>query len=160
MCVDIQPKLGDQAESRMVPWWKRLAFSFVSVLIAAIASGLILGLSRLFAGGGADSPPDNVLWSIWPVLVMSLPGWLLATPIVLLASSFRGWRLWFFLLVGTALGPVLILSFTLVEQLTGLDRSGFWANRFFVALAAVVSTTATLIHILLMRRAQAERPLN
>jgi ABC-type Fe3+ transport system permease subunit len=101
----------------MVPWWKRLIYSLASVLIASIACGLVFEFHRLL-DHEAHFQAGDLLWFIFPVLVFSIPGWVLATPMVLTATNFSGWRLWFNLAIGSSIGPILMLGLALYERLT------------------------------------------
>jgi hypothetical protein len=91
---------------------------------------------------------------IYIVLVFCLPGWLLAAPVVLAVTDFHGWRLWFFLAVGSCIGPIVMVGFALWNRLSDGDTSGFYAGWRFLVLAAAVSCTTTLIYLWLIRRAE------
>lgn len=140
-------------EAVAVRWWKRLVCSFLSMLLAAIFCGVFFELNHLLDPGTHFSVVD-LLWFIYPVLVFCLPGWVLALPVVLAVTNFRGWRFWFILAVGSCIGPIVILGLVLYSQLSDPHSGDFWAGWGFFVLASAVSFITTLIYLLLIRDAQ------
>jgi hypothetical protein len=144
-----------------IRWWKRLIYSFVSMLMAAAAFGAFVEIQNLLDRNSHFEVSDMV-WAIYPVLIFCIPGWLLAVPIVLAATDFRGWRVWFFLAVGSCIGPIVILGFAAYGQLIDPHSGGAWANGSggFLILAAAVSFITTLIYLLLIRAVPLPRASN
>lgn len=71
----------------MLPWWKRLLYSFLSVLFG----GSVVGMAASLLGSGAHVDFGRLLISTCIVVIASLSGWLAAIPIVLLVRDYRGW---------------------------------------------------------------------
>ena len=140
----------------MVPWWKRLIYSFVSVLV----SGSVCGATVLFPQYLAR-PHDHLsaigligmfLFFESLVLTLTFPCWLLATPIVLIAIDLRGWRFWMYLAIGSSVGPFYWLG----RKLMSFDtNSNLYGGPYFVVGA--VSILASLIYLWTIRRAQGLR---
>ena len=112
-------------DTSMLPWWKRLSYSFLS----ALWGGAIVGLaaSRRDAIMSPTSRLDvaRLLVSVCIVVIACLSGWLVAIPIVLSVRDYSGWRLWTWGAVGIAIGPVVILGFGLYGFLTDPTSTGF-----------------------------------
>lgn len=143
----------------MVPWWKRLVYSLASVILS-VGGCLAVVFARMYSHGISGHPyARDFLIALIELLVCCIPGWLIAWPFVLLAKNPRGWRLPLLWLIGSCIGPVLLLGFAALAY-RGL--SGFWGAvpeaTSFLALAAAVSCLATSLYLLLLRRAQAGRP--
>ena len=144
--------------SAMVPWWKRLIYSLVSAVVGAGVSGACGAAQQFIANAHGHLSPMGLWTAIlffdpW-VIMLSLPGWALAVPIVLLVRNIRGWRFWMYWVIGLCLGPALILAVTLYS---GPGLAAFTGNNSMSPfyLAAAISGLTTLIYLLLLRRAQA-----
>ena len=138
----------------MIPWWMRLILSLASTLIGACAGGAFLETWSLLEPNAHFQLVD-LFWSAFVVLAFGIPGWLLATPIVLSVTNFRGWRTGFYLALGTCIGPVVVLGQALFESLGNPRNDGHWADRSWglAALAAGVSCVTTLAYLALFERA-------
>lgn len=143
----------------MVRWWKRLFYSLISVVIGAGICGGFVVSQQMIANPHMPFSPQAWLGSIvffdyWVVL-LSLPGWLLAIPAVLLVRDLRRRRFWLYLALGSCIGPVLILGIAFYSALSAPNFAGFPRNSMSTAyLAAGISFLTTLIYLLLLRRAQ------
>jgi hypothetical protein len=143
----------------MVAWWKRLIYSLVSAVLGAGVCGSSI------AGQQFLSNPHRHLSAIglWTailffdpwVIIVSLPGWALAIPIVLLVKDIRGWRFWMYWGIGICFGPALVLAVAVFAATRGISFAGFPGNSMSVVyIAGAVSGLTTLIYLLFLRRAQ------
>jgi hypothetical protein len=124
----------------MLPWWKRLLYSFLSVLFG----GSVVGLAASLLDPGAHVDFRRLLISTCIVVVASLSGWLVSIPIVLLVRDYCGWRLWLWGAVGFCIGPSVVLGFGLYGYLSGPLSAGFVAGiSGFLLLATLVSALST-----------------
>ena len=147
-----------------VPWRKRLLCSLESWLIAAIVSGAIfavaeeIGLSPDHAVTVSEIGA-GVAATIVLVLVFSLPGWLLAIPIVLAVRNIGGWRFWMYFALGSCIGPAWFLGMALYFFLKSPTHFGSVPGPLGLYVRpAVVSSLTTLVYLLLLRRAQTVAP--
>lgn len=141
----------------MVPWWKRLVYSLASAVVGAGVAGACAAAQQVIVNSHGHLSAMGVWTAIlffdpW-VIVLSLPGWALAVPIVVLVTNIRGWRFWMWWAIGICLGPALVMVVALYSGpgFGGLPGSSMSA----VYLAAAVSGLTTLIYLLLLRRGQA-----
>jgi hypothetical protein len=143
----------------MVRWWKRLFYSLISVVIGAgICGGFVISQQMIANPHMPFSPQawfgSVVFFDYWVVL-LSLPGWLLAIPAVLLVRDLRRWRFWVYLALGSCVGPVLIFGIAFYSALSAPSFAGLPQNSVSAAcLAAGISFVTTLLYLLLLRRAQ------
>jgi hypothetical protein len=135
----------------MVEGLKRLGYSFVSMLIAASVCGTFLEGVELHS---AHFAPWEFLMAIWTVFALSLPGWLLAMPIILTVRNFRGRRKWFFFAVGACIGPIVILGLEFGDHLNHPHPGLFWLNPGFLFLSTADSCITTWIYLTLVGRAR------
>ena len=147
-----------------VPWRKRLLCSLESWLIAAIVSGAIfavaeeIGLSPDHAVTVSEIGA-GVAATIVLVLVFSLPGWLLAIPIVLAVRNIGGWRFWMYFALGSCIGPAWFLGMALYFFLKSPSHFGSVPGPLGLYFRpAVVSSLTTLVYLLRLRRAQTVAP--
>jgi hypothetical protein len=144
-------------KSAMVPWWKRLIYSLVSAVLGAGVSGAGAAAQQFIANSRGHLHPMGLWTAIlffdpW-VIMLSLPGWALAIPIVLLVKNIYGWRFWMYWVIGLCLGPAIILAVALYTG-PGLGAIPFGSTSL-VYLAAAISGLTTLLYLLRLRRAQA-----
>ena len=71
----------------MLPWWKRLAYSFISVLFGGSIVGVAASLRDNLLNPGAHLDVARLLVSTCLFVIASLSGWLVAIPIVLLVRD-------------------------------------------------------------------------
>jgi hypothetical protein len=143
----------------MVPWWKRLIYSLVSMLIGAGVSGAAVTAREILANAHGRISATGLLiaalgFGTW-VVVFSVPGWLMAIPIVLLVRNIRGWRFWMYFALGACFGPVLILGVGFYSAVRGMSFEGFPGHSMSVVyIAGAVSSLTTLLYLLWLRGAQ------
>jgi hypothetical protein len=137
----------------MVPWWKRLIYSLVAVMVTASLCGAIVLLSHAVKSPAQHYSATGLLGMFlffeFLVLILAFPCWLLATPIVLIATNLRGWRFWMYWAIGSSIGPLYWFG----RKLAGLDTN----RKLFggpYAEISVVSVLASLAYLALIRRAQ------
>jgi hypothetical protein len=146
----------------MVPWWKRLLYSLESWVIAAIVSGFFFVITEKVG----LHPDQRVTVAdigaglaiiILTVFLFSLPGWLLAIPIVLAVRNIRGWRFWMYFVLGSSIGPVWFLGMGLYFSHTSPNYAGSVPGPIDLYYRpAAVSSLTTLLYLLLLRGAQEE----
>jgi uncharacterized MnhB-related membrane protein len=147
-----------------VSWWRRLLYSLDGWLIAAIVFGAIFAVAEEL-GLPADHAVTvaeigaGVAAAIVLVLIFSLPGWLLAIPIVLAVRNIGGWRFWMYFALGSCIGPAWFLGMELYFSFASPHRAAFVPGPIDLFLrAAAVSCLTTLLYLLLLRRAQTVAP--
>ncbi len=143
----------------MVPWWKRLVYSLGSVVVGAGVSGALVSAKEfvtnahghLSAMGLTVAVLDFDCW----VVILSLPGWMLAIPIVLMVRNISGWRFWIYWVLGSCFGPMLVLGIALYSAVRAANFEAFPGNAASVVyLAGAISCLTTLLYLLLLRRGQ------
>jgi hypothetical protein len=144
----------------MVAWWKRLAFSFFSML-AAIC---VCAVCMIVCVGGLnleslDAIPRGLLFFLPFFLLEAIPVWLLSIPLVLLVKNLRTWHLWMWWGTGSAIGPVALSAAATIFSGHNSNRTAsssldiVWNRGAGIALG--VSSLTTLGFILLLRWEQA-----
>lgn len=134
----------------ILPWWKRLIYSFISVIVSGSFVGTVVSCRDALLDGYLH--PMQVFVGGCIVALFSLPGWLVAIPIVVIVKDYSGWRLWACAIAGVCIGPVLILGLAIYAYLTNPRSSGFaQGSSVFLVLATAVSVLATIIYLLLAR---------
>jgi hypothetical protein len=143
----------------MVPWWKRLVYSLISTVIGAAACGSVVVIPQFLSNAHNRISTMGLLTGViyfdtW-VVVLSVPGWLLAIPIVLLVKNIRGWRFWMYCAIGVLFGPALILAIGFYSALRAPSFAGFPGDSMSVVyIATAVSGLATFLYLVLLRSAQ------
>jgi hypothetical protein len=150
----------------MVPWWKRICYG----LMSWAASLLLVGIPVSIWVFTQSPPPVGQVphresgWAsatfgffgfyalyLITAIALSVFGWLLGVPYVLLVRSSRGWRFWVYLAFGSSIGPALVLC----AVLTRTGYGGMTTDDYGTfCLSTAVSSVTTLIYLLLLRRAQ------
>lgn len=139
----------------MVSWWRRLLYSLASVIAAIIVICTFIQILEAFAGPKFHGIRGEFLASIVDFLFFSLPGWLLAVPLVLVTRNIGGWRFWMYWAIGSAIGPLMILGIALYSFLTSPKSSAFASGSItFAYFAAAVSSLTTFFYLLSLREAQ------
>jgi hypothetical protein len=136
----------------MLPWWKRLSYSFLSVVFGGGLVGVAASCLDALLIPGSHIDVERLIVSSCIVVIASLSGWLVAIPIVLSVRDYRGWRLWIWGAAGICIGPVVILGFGLYGFLTDpIARQGSWAGASGIfLLSAAVSTVSTCAYLFLV----------
>jgi len=136
----------------MVPWWKRLLISLVGWIVGAVLGAAVMVIQALIT----DPPPlaragESLVGfaSLAPLFALvSLPGWLVALPLVVAARSLCRWRFWAWLAAGTAIGPALWLLWAPIASKGKIDVTSMPSQCF------VISFLGSLIYLRLLLRAQ------
>jgi len=143
----------------MVAWWKRLIYSFVSAVLGAGVSGA-LGAAQQVVSNSHGHLTTMAVWTAilffdpW-VVALSLPGWFLALPLVLLVRNVRGWRFWMFWIIGISFGPVIALIVNWIALQQGFSLAGIPGGlTSAICLSAAISGLSSLIYLLILRRGQ------
>ncbi len=135
----------------MVPWWRRLAYSLISVLLAGTVVGLVDVSWSAFFDSESHIGLERFLVSICIVIGFSLPGWLIAIPVVLLVRDYSSWRGWVWAAGGVCIGPGVIFGFALCAFITDRPSPGFLSGtKLLFLLVAAVSTLSTAVYLLLV----------
>ncbi|MDE3201655.1 MAG: hypothetical protein KGN79_12125 [Acidobacteriota bacterium] len=136
----------------MVSRWKRLFYS----LSGTAAGAFLLATCLMFAPGKSESPLKTFVGTASILFAVSLSGWILALPLVLLVRNIDSWRFWMYLGIGTMIGP-LVTYIGAIQRLLGSYHGAYnQAPAVLVALgmASVISFSASLCYLLLFRKAQ------
>jgi len=136
----------------MVPWWKRLIYSLVSVIVTGSVCGSVVLFPFFFRKPVTHHSPMVLLGMFLffecLVVILTFPCWILTTPIILAVTNLRGRRFWIYWAIGSLIGPLYWLG----RKLIGFDTNGelrggpYW-------VVGVVSVLASLIYLLIARRA-------
>ena len=149
----------------MVSVWRRLIYSLLSVLTANVVFASALTLYGILSAGvkafesagmGLFRPLLALFLTYFAVsLGISVVGWVLATPLVVLAKKVDGWRFWMYLAVGAIFGPLVMIGTTAFIHLSGKNGMAFhWFSFSEIdVFALAVSTLTSLFFLLLVRRA-------
>ena len=155
----------------MIPWWKRLAYGLVSWVTATCVVGLLLSIWAFTRfgriPGGESTTATDVLDFFWPFVlfafILGSLGWLLWMPFILFVKDFSGWHFLTYLVVGSCIGPVVILGlflFDALRQHVPHIAQFLAASDLLLRISAAISSFTTLIYVLLLRRAQLARESN
>jgi hypothetical protein len=143
----------------MVAWWKRLIYSLVSAVLAAGICGACIAAEQFLSNPHRHLSAVGLWTAIlffdpW-VIILSLPGWALGIPIVLLVKNIRGWRFWMYWAIGICFGPAIVLAVAFYSATRGASFAGFPGNSMSVVyLAAAISGLTALIYLMLLRSGQ------
>ena len=139
----------------MIPWWRRLIYALMSVLI----SGFVIGEAANIASADMRQGPLVLIFPPLMVAFVALSGWVVAAPLVLLIGRYKRQRLWLYFALGSGIGPLLILGTETFHVLTdprhGRFLQGDWK---ILAIATCVSILTSFIYLLLVTRAQRRVP--
>jgi len=136
----------------MLPWWKRVIYSFVSVIIGGSVVGAIVSFRDVLLNPASHIDPEQILVSACIVLGFSLPGWLVAAPILILVKDYNGWRLWAWGITGICIGPSLIFGLAIYQHVEYPQSGALLSDTpAFMVLACAVSALATVVYLLLVR---------
>ena len=151
--------MAAQRESTKMAWWNRLLYSLLSMVVGAGACGAVIAAKEFLNNAHGHISAVGLLTEVvyfdsW-VVVLSVPGWLLAIPIVLLVRNIRGWRFWLYCAVGACFGPALILAAALYSAVRTPNFAGFSGDSMSVVyLAGAISTVTTFLYLVMLRNAQ------
>ena len=143
----------------MAAWWKRLIYSFVSTVFGAGLCGAAAAANVVISNAHGHLSTMGLWTEIlafdpW-VIFLSLFGWLLASPLILLVRNVRGWRFWMYWVVGICLGPTIVLLVNWIATTRGFSLAGIPGGlNAAVYLAGAISGLSSLIYLLLLRQSQ------
>lgn len=139
--------------------WGRWLCSMLSVAMAGILCGAFIYGPALLAHPLSVAGLNRFFEYTGFVLYLSAPGWLIASPFVLLIRNYHGWRTWFYLAAGSCIGPILALVPRLMDS--GADSpsdspaNGIWNGEAGTFLfAGAMSSLTTLIYLALVHWSQ------
>lgn len=138
----------------MVPWWKRLIYSLVSVIIGGGTLGAVASCMDALANPKSHLDLGGIALSAGIFLAFSLPGWIVAIPILMFVKDYSGWRLWACAATGICIGPILILALRVYQFVIEPQSVGFLPGGGAILLvpASAVSVLSTVIYLLLVSR--------
>jgi len=143
----------------MVAWWKRLLFSLASLVAAVVVclAGLIAA-DAVFKGLKANLHTSEVGIAVGVTAALCLVGWVITAPLVLIVRKIPAGRFWIYWIIGSCVGPVLMLGlFAAVFLLVPHSPNEHWIRPELwplVYMAATISSITSLFYLLLLRRAQ------
>ena len=143
----------------MVPLWKRLLYSLLSVFLLPCLLGVVVLIADHFmdhSGWFGGSPSFGVVLAIFVLAAASVSAWLLMLPIVLWTGEVRT-RFWQLLGLGALIGPALnlLLLLRFHRRARPLLVHPGWRWAVGLAVDAALSGTMTLVYLLLVRRSAA-----
>jgi membrane-bound ClpP family serine protease len=139
----------------MVPLWKRLLYSLVSVFTLPCLLGVVLLIADHYtdhSGWFGGSPSFSVVLGILLLAAASVCAWLLILPIVLWTGEVQT-RFWQLLGLGALIGPALNLLLVMRLHRPGQPLFVHWSVG--LTADAALSGFMTLIYLLLVRRSAA-----
>ena len=126
---------------------KRMALAFCCTLLGVMSLGLAGTVPTAIRYGMRYAMPTLQMLPVY--LLFALPGWILALPFVLLFKDAKGFRFWWILGIGTAIGPAFILTWTLLASRGQLNWN---ANGSAVIMSVWIGLFTSLFYALLLRR--------
>lgn len=142
----------------MVSRAKRILLSLLSVVVAAVVCFLAALLVTSMESDPASFQSSEVALTIGVLVCFCLVGWFFSVPAVVMVTNIRGWRFWFFWVLGSCLGPLLMIAlFGVVLHFFPHDpKQNVFSPEFqpLLEMAAAISSLGSLLYLLLLRRAQ------
>jgi hypothetical protein len=142
----------------MVAWWKRILLSLLSVVVATVVCIVGMVLADALKSKQFNFRSSEVLLTIAVTVGFCMVAWILSLPVVLLISKIAGWRFWFYWILGSCVGPALMLGLILLIYVVfphSPDASWFVpAEMSLVYIAGTISSLTSLFYLLFLRRAQ------
>jgi hypothetical protein len=133
--------------------WKRLLYSILSVplgvLIASFALSFGISLWEMRPFDLKATFEATLLFS-YGALFFCVPGWLLSLSLVLTITNLSRWRFFAVWVIGTAIGPIVLLAISLLPLLMS-HHAVFLSDKSLISFAVVVACLVTLIYLLLVR---------
>jgi hypothetical protein len=126
---------------------KRIALAFGCLLLAFAIFGSLVTVPTLIRDGPRYA--RDAIEILPAYLVVALAGWLLAIPFVILFKDANGWRAWATLAIGTAIGPIFLLTPGLVAS---GGRISWQAEGAGVAMSLFIGFVTTVFYVLVLRR--------
>ena len=148
----------------MAAWWKRLIYSFVSTVFGAGLCGAAAAANVVISNAHGHLSTMGLWTEIlafdpW-VILLSLFGWLLALPLILLVRNVRGWRFWMWWAVGICIGPAIIEVVNWIAAMKGFSLAGIPGGlNTALWLSGAISGLSSLLYLLIIRRSQVPESL-
>jgi hypothetical protein len=142
----------------MVAWWKRLLFSLASMIAAAVVCLASMLLVTTLKSHRANIHSSEVILTVAVMVGFCLIGWVISIPAVLIVRNISGARFWLYWILGSSVGPLLmLLLFLAVFVVVPHGPSAQWINPAFRPLAyfaAAISSLTSLCYLWLLGWAQ------
>jgi hypothetical protein len=140
----------------MVAWWKRILLSLLSVVVATIVCFAGMVVYSSLKSHPVSFHSSEVVLTVAVTVGFCVIAWIFSVPVVLLIRNVSGLRFWLYWVLGSCLGPVLVLAlsaiiFTVYPQNAALFKS---AVRPLVYGSAAISSLTSLFYLSLLRGAQ------
>jgi hypothetical protein len=109
--------------------------------------------------GKSGEPIESFFVLTFVIFGVSLAGWLIAIPLILMVNDVSRWRFWLYLGIGSSIGPALAYQGIVLPFLKSYqgryDQTP--AVLVMVGISAIISCIAALSYLLLLRRAQTSK---
>jgi hypothetical protein len=142
----------------MVAWWKRLLFSLASMIAAAVICLACMLLETTLNSRPANIHSSEVMLTVAVMVGFCLIGWVISIPAVLIVRNISGGRFWLYWILGSSVGPLLmLLLFVAVFVLVPHGPGAQWFNpalRPLAYFAAAISSLTSLCYLLWLGWAQ------
>jgi hypothetical protein len=142
----------------VVPWWKRLLFSLLSMVLAAALSLLGLVVVNLVQKHPVNIHSGELILTAGVLVGFCIIAWVVSAPVVLMIRDIGGWRFWLYWVLGTCVGPLLMLGLCVAVFFAmphGPDSPWFNpAMRPLVFMAGAISSVTSLLYLSMLRWAQ------
>jgi hypothetical protein len=144
----------------MVAWWKRLLLSLLCMIVATVFCFL-----AIVAYSAAKSQPvsfrsSEVLLTTAVTVGFCTVAWVFSVPVVLIITNIGGWRFWFYWVLGTCVGPALMLGLTsaIFFMLPHAPGQPLLNPAVYplIYLAGAISCLTSIFYLSLLRKAQAK----
>jgi hypothetical protein len=153
----------------MVAWWKRILLSLLSVVVGTVVCLLsveivIWGAVKthlLSSSHSVSFHSSELLITIAVIVAFCVVAWLFSVPVVLIVRNIRGWRFWFYWVLGSCIGPALMLVLCAAILMVAFRGRGnaIWYSPTLetplIYIAAAISSVSSLLYLSLLRRSQA-----
>jgi len=144
----------------MVPWWKRLLFSLVSLFMASALCLAAVVAQDAFKGHPGSIHSSEVILTMAVMGGFCVVAWVVSAPVVLVVKNIRGWRFWFYFLAGSSVGPLLMLGLAgLIFIVFPQGPNAKLLNPALTPLlylSGAVSTLTSIFYLLLLRHGTAQ----
>lgn len=124
---------------------RRIASAFVCMLLAFAIFAVVLILPAEAQYGARFAL--TIVRTLPLYLFFTLAGWILALPFVILFRRATGWRTWLMLAIGTAIGPLFLLTWMWIAG----GRPNWKGDYAVVVMPLFIGFLTTLFYVLLLR---------
>ena len=142
----------------MVAWWKRLLFALASMIAAALICLACMLLETMLNSRPANIHSSEVMLTVAVMVGFCIIAWVISIPAVLIVRNISGNRFWLYWILGSSVGPLLmLLLFVAVFVVVPHGPGAQWFNPAFrplAYLAAAISSLTSLCYLLLLGWAQ------